>query len=56
MQLKTLFDLRLRCQATPNTGKFYVYVTNDVEIVLRIHSGKNAAVDEDLNDSGKELL
>ena len=39
--------------------KFYVYVTNNVEGMdstpLRIHSGKNAAVDENLNKSGKEL-
>ena len=35
--------------------KSYVHVTNNVEIVLRIHSGKNAAVGENLNESGKEL-
>ena len=37
--------------------KFYVHVTNNVEMVL-LHtvSGKNAAVDENLNESGKELL
>ena len=56
MQLKTLFDLRLRCQARQNPFMFYVYVTDNVEIAPRIHSGKNAAVDEDLNENGKELL
>ena len=35
--------------------KFYVYVTNDVEKVLRINSGENAALGENLNESGKEL-
>ena len=30
-------------------------MTNGVEIVLGIHSGKNAAVEENLNDSGKGL-
>ena len=40
---------------TDYTCKFYVYVTNNDEIVLRIHSGKDAAVDENLNESCKEL-
>ena len=43
-------DLRLRCQAIQNTYKFYVNTTNNVKIVLRIHYGKNAALDENLND------
>ena len=50
-----MFDLLLRCQARQNIYKFYVYVTNNEEIILRIHSGKNAAVDENLNERGKEL-
>ena len=38
-----------------NTYKFYDYVTNNVEIILRIHYGKNAILDENLNECGKEL-
>ena len=57
-RLKILFDLCLKCQAIQNTCKVHVYVvymTNTVEITLQIHSGKNTAVDENLNESGKEL-
>ena len=54
-QLKILFDLRPRFQAIKNPYKFYVFVTNNVEIVQQTHSGKNAAADENLNKSGKEL-
>ena len=43
-QLKIVFDLHLKCQAIHNTYKFYVYVTNNMEIALRIHSSKNTAV------------
>ena len=39
-----------------NPRKFDVYVTNDVEITLRIHSSKNAAVDENVSESGKQML
>ena len=45
---------RKKGQATQNTNKFYVYLTNNVEIILRIHYGKNAILDEDLNECGKE--
>lgn len=38
-----------------NANKFHVYMINDMETVLRIHSGKNAAVDENLKKSGHEL-
>lgn len=55
-QLKILFNLHLRCQAIQNAIKFHVYVTDNVEIVLQIHSGKNTDIDETLNKSGKELL
>ena len=48
-------NLRLRCQAIQNTYKFYVCVTNNVEILLRIHYGKNAVLDENLNECGKDL-
>ena len=50
-----LCDLRLGCQAIQNTYKFYAYVTNNVEILLRIHYGKKAVLDENLNECGKEL-
>ena len=33
-----------------NTYKFYVYVTNNIEIILRIHYGKNAVLEENLNE------
>ena len=33
------------------TYKFYVYVANNVKTVLRIHSGKNAVVEENLYES-----
>ena len=43
-------DLCLRCQAIQNTYEFYVYVTNNLEIILRFHYGKNAVLDENLNE------
>ena len=30
-------------------------MTNNIEITLRIHYGKNAILDKDLNECGKEL-
>ena len=50
-----LCGIRLRCQAIQNTYAFYAYVTNNVKILLRIHYGKNAVSDENLNECGKEL-
>ena len=52
-----LCDLRLTWQVIQNAYKFYVYVTNDEEIVLRvrIHYGKNTILDENLNECGKKL-
>ena len=44
-----------RCQAIQNTYKFYDYMTNNIEIILRIHYGKNAVLDENLNECGKEF-
>ena len=41
-----IVHLCLRCQSTQNTCKFYVYVADIEEVVPRIHSDKNAAVDE----------
>ena len=38
-----LFDPRLKCQAIQNTCKFYVYMTNNMEIVPWIHSIKNTS-------------
>ena len=51
MQLRILFDLCPRCQALQNTSEFHIYLRKkkkpkNVDTVLRIHSGKNAAVDE----------
>ena len=43
------------CQAIQNIYKFYAYVTNNVEIILRIDNGKDAVLDENLNECGKEL-
>ena len=54
-QLNIAIDQRLRYQAIQDTYKSYVYVTNDVKIVLRFHFSKKAAADENPNDSGKEL-
>ena len=54
MQLKILFDLRLRCKAIQNTSNV-LCLRDNVEIVVRIHSGKTAVVDESLAESGKEL-
>ena len=31
-------------------------MTNNVEIILQIHNGKDAVLDENLNECGKELL
>ena len=54
MQFKIMFKLCQRYQAVQNTYKFYIYVTNNVEIGLWIHSGKSTAVDKILNENGKE--
>ena len=40
--------------AIQNTYKFYAYMTNNVEIPLQILYGKNAVLDENLNECGKE--
>ena len=56
MQLKLLSDLCLRCQAIHKTYKFYVYVADNEETELRVHSGKNAAVDRNLTESHEEFL
>ena len=45
----------LRCQAIQNIYKFYAYVTNNVEIIPRTHNGKDAVLDENLNECGKVL-
>ena len=37
------------------TDYLYAYVTNNVEIILRIHNGKDSVLDENLNECGKEL-
>ena len=49
MQFKILFDLCLKCQAVQSI-KFCVHVTDSVKMVLLIHSSKNVAVDESLNE------
>ena len=56
MQLKMLFDPHQKCQAMQSTKRFYVYMTNDVEIVVWTHSSEKADVDQNLNASGKKLL
>ena len=48
--------VNLAGQAIQNTCKFHVYLTNNVAIVLRMNSRKNAAVDENLRESDKELV
>ena len=40
---QSLFDLRLRCQAIQNSYTLYVYMTNNVEIVLQIHFRKKSS-------------
>ena len=54
-QSKILFNLHLRCQAIQSIYYFHVYTANNMEIVLWIHSSENAAIDKNLNKSGKEL-
>lgn len=55
-QLKILFKLSVGCQAVQNINKFNVYMANQKKIVLWILSGKNTAVNENLNACAKEFL
>ena len=53
---QNIVQLMPKVPAIHNTYKFDVHVTNQVGIVQLLHSSKNAAVHENLNESGKKLL
>ena len=55
-QSKILFALCLGCQLIQNTWKLHVYMTNSMEIVLQVCSGKHGATAENLNKRSEVVL